>query len=80
MIGSVLALARHPSLWPTALGLACRLVPRRWWTRRPFLPLPDRAYMKFRMEAMYGDGPRDADDVVSYLRWCRRYSAAQRMR
>jgi hypothetical protein len=80
MIGSFLALMRHPSLWPTALGLIVRLVPRRWWTRPPYLPVPDRAYVRFRMETMYGDEPPVGDDVIAYLEWCRRYRSAQRLR
>ena len=35
--------------------------------------LPDPAYLKFRMVTMYGDAdaqPR-ADDLITYLRWCK---------
>jgi hypothetical protein len=36
--------------------------------------LPDRAYLRFRLETQYGDPDRrpTAADVVSYLRWCQR--------
>jgi hypothetical protein len=45
---------------------------RRWWTRPPYLPVPDRRYMRFRLETAYGtDGPGRAADVVRYLEWCR---------
>jgi hypothetical protein len=69
------AVARHPSLWPTAVGQLRRMTPPRWWRRPPFLPVPDRAYLEFRLHTMYGDerAAPDADDVVAYLRWCRAF-------
>ena len=68
-----LAVARHPSLWTTAIVEALRLTPRRWWTRKPFLPVPDRAYLRFRMETQYGDPNHVPDpvDVLTWLRWCK---------
>jgi hypothetical protein len=49
------------------------LAPRGWWRRRPFLPLPDRDYLRFRMVTAYGDPERapEPQDVVTYLEWCR---------
>ena len=67
------AVARRPSLWSTAARQARRLAPRRWWARPPFLPVPDRAWLRFRAETQYGDPDRrpDPDDVVTWLRWAR---------
>jgi hypothetical protein len=65
-------LARHPSLWPTAVRQAGRLSRPGWWRRPPFVPLPDRDYLRFRLETQYGaTGIADPDDLVVYLRWCR---------
>jgi len=66
-------LLRHPSLWATAVRQAMVLAPRGWWKRRPFLPVPDREYLRFRMVTAYGMADRDPEpaDVVTYLRWCR---------
>ncbi|HVE45581.1 MAG TPA: hypothetical protein VNA57_02375 [Acidimicrobiales bacterium] len=67
------ALAVRPHLWVTALRQVLVLAPPGWWRRRPFLPLPDAAYLAFRLETMYGDRaaqPAPAD-VVAYLEWCR---------
>jgi hypothetical protein len=68
-------LARHPGLWPTALVQAGRLSRPGWWRRPPFLPVPDRDYLRFRLETQYGRGALasrfDPDDLVVYLRWCR---------
>jgi len=46
-----------------------------WWRRWPPLPVPDRGYLRFRLLTQYGDADRQpaAEDVVSYLRWCRDY-------
>ena len=44
----------------------------------PFLPLPDRDYLRFRMETAYGGAgdqqPKPAD-LLTYLRWCRDFPA-----
>lgn len=75
------AVVVRPSLWMTALAQAYRLVPRGWWRTSPFLPLPSRDYMEFRLVTQYGgghgaaSGPIRPEDVVAYLRWSRRWSS-----
>lgn len=65
-------LLAHPELWVTALRQAQRMARPTWWRRPPFLPLPDRGYLRFRLETAYGeDAVPEAGDVVTYLRWCR---------
>ena len=49
MIRAAGAVARHPSLWPTALRQLRRLTPPGWWRRRPFLPVPSGDYLAFRL-------------------------------
>jgi hypothetical protein len=72
--GVVRAVLRHPSLWSVAVGQLVRMARPGWWHRAPFLPIPDRSYLAFRLETMYGTGTGPApDDVVTYLRWCRQY-------
>jgi hypothetical protein len=46
---------------------------RRWWARPPFLPLPDREYLRWRMYTAYADenAVPPADDVVRFARWRR---------
>jgi hypothetical protein len=68
-----LALARHPVLWGTALRQVFVLAVDGWWKRAPFLPLPDKAYLAFRMQTAYGDPdrPPEPGDVLTYLHWCR---------
>lgn len=75
-VGAVLAVARRPHLWPTAARIGASLVPRRWWRQAPFLPLPDRRWLHFRLVTAYGGdgrGPVAADDLVTWLDWCRRF-------
>jgi len=69
---TMVAMLRRPWLWWTAVRQMFRMTRRRWWTRPPYLPVPDRRYMRFRLETAYGtDGPGRAADVVRYLEWCR---------
>ncbi len=73
-VAAVAAVARHPSLWATAVRQALVLAEPGWWRRRPFLPLPSPDYMRFRLQTAYGgDGDRAPapSDLVTYLRWCR---------
>lgn len=78
---AALAVLRRPSLWPTAIRQIKVLAQPRWWTRPPFLPLPPRPYLRFRLETAYGDSSLAAlraHDVVAYLRWCRTWRGALR--
>jgi hypothetical protein len=74
-----LAVLARPGLWLTALRQVRRLARPGWWRRPPFLPLPDREYLAFRLVTQYGDaGHRPiAADVVSYLAWCRLFPSAR---
>ena len=46
---------------------------RRWWARAPFLPLPDRTYLEWRMYTAYADerAVPPVHDVVRFARWRR---------
>jgi len=46
---------------------------RRWWARPPFLPLPDREYLRWRMYTAYADEAAvpPVDDVIRFARWRR---------
>ena len=72
----VTAVAPHPSLWWAGLTALTRLARRGWWHRPPFLPVPGQAYWQFRLVTAFGGAGDPAalgrDDVVAYLRWCRR--------
>lgn len=46
---------------------------RRWWSQSPFLPVPDRTYLRWRMYTAYGDESAvpPVEDVVRFARWRR---------
>jgi hypothetical protein len=46
---------------------------RGWWSRPPFLPLPDREYLRWRMYTAYADEAAvpPTDDVIRFARWRR---------
>jgi hypothetical protein len=70
-----MAVLVRPTLWATAVRQAFRLAGRGWWRRPPFLPVPDREYLRFRLQTQYGDADHEPEpgDVVTYLRWCREF-------
>lgn len=75
---AVLAVLRRPRLWPAAVVQVFVLARRGWWRQWPPLPVPDAAYVRFRMQTMYGgeDHEPEANDVVTYLEWCSRSRGA----
>ena len=62
---------RRPWLIPAMLATAWAFRANRWYRRPPFLPLPSKAYMKWRMETAYGEGDIavPSGDLARYLRW-----------
>ncbi len=63
----------HPGLWREAVRQLRRMTPPRWWRSPPFLPVPDRAWVGFRMLTQYGDARAvpPPEHVLAFLRWCR---------
>ena len=49
MVVAIRVLAVRPWLWPTALRQLRNFAPDGWWRRAPFLPIPDRALLEFRV-------------------------------
>ncbi len=67
----VRVMIRRPTLWPEALRALVAFTPRDWWRRPPFLPVPRRAYIRWRLQTAYGsmDATPSADDLVHFLQW-----------
>ena len=68
----LLSILARPQLWGTAIGSAVSLAPKGWWRTKPFLPIPDEEWMRFRLETAYGGdgtGPIDPKDLVTWLKW-----------
>ena len=63
----------HPILAADLLRTAWRFRSRHWYRKAPFLPLPDRDYVRWRMYTAYGtpDAIPPAEDVERYARWAR---------
>lgn len=72
-VAVVLVVLVRPVLWRAAIVAYVRLVPSRWWTRRPFVPVPAGDYLRFRKEAYYGSETASfaPQDVLKYLQWIR---------
>jgi hypothetical protein len=68
---AVAAVLIRPWLWATAIGAMVALSPRKWWTRRPYAPIPDADVIGWRKATAYGSSTNKmtAPDVVSYLQW-----------
>jgi len=67
----VLRAIRSPRLAADLLRVAWRFRARTWYRRFPFLPLPERTYVRWRMHTAYGDDDAvpTADDIERYARW-----------
>ena len=62
-----------PRLARDLLRLAWSFRARGWWRRAPFLPLPPRDYVRWRMLTAYGDADAvpPVADVIRFARWRR---------
>ena len=65
---------RHPGLMFPLLGAAWRFRARHWYRQPPFLPLPPRDYIAWRLHTAYGDEDAvpPARDLLRYLEWSAR--------
>lgn len=62
----------RPRLWCDAAALANDFARRRWWSRAPFLPVPDGEYLRWRLQTAYGTtglpgGAGESRDLVSLV-------------
>jgi hypothetical protein len=62
---------RSPSLGLALLRVMWNFRARGWWRKPPFLPIPPRAYIEWRMYTAYGDARAlpSAEEVERYARW-----------
>jgi hypothetical protein len=63
----------NPRLGLDLLRTAWAFRSRGWWRQPPFLPLPNREYLRWRMYTAYADehAVPPVDDVVRFARWRR---------
>jgi hypothetical protein len=71
---------RRPRIIPHLVRAAWAFRARGWYRRPPFLPLPPRSYMRWRMETAYGnpDAVPPIDELERYLVWTGRMRAQMR--
>jgi hypothetical protein len=62
---------REPTLAAALVRVAWRFRRRRWFRKPPFLPVPDRTYLRWRMLTAYGDPDvvPSPDEIARYARW-----------
>lgn len=63
----------NPRVAVDLLSAAWAFRRRHWWRKPPFLPLPDRTYLRWRMYTAYADESAvpPIDDVIRFARWRR---------
>jgi hypothetical protein len=64
----------NPSLARDLVTVAWRFRRNGWFRRAPFLPVPSREYLSWRMYTAFGDhhAVPTVEDVIRYARWARR--------
>lgn len=78
----LVAAALRPGLAVRLAGAAWRFRRRRWYARPPFLPLPPREYLDWRIETAYGADSVElpAEPLRRYLEWSAAQARAGRLR
>jgi len=74
LIGRYILLGlKRPDLIPALAGAAWAFRARDWYRHVPFLPLPPKSYMDWRMDTAYGDPTFQAPEaeLIRYLGWAR---------
>lgn len=80
LVGIVGRALRRPRLLAALVRAAWRFRARGWWRRAPFLPLPPRDYVAWRIHTAYGDDGREptVDELGRYVRWANRLYRTRR--
>ncbi len=62
---------RRPRMIPHLIRTAWAFRVSGWYRRAPFLPVPPRSYIRWRMETAYGnpDAVPSAHEMERYLVW-----------
>ncbi len=64
----------HPRLALDLWSMLWAFRARDWYRRAPFLPLPPREYVRWRMYTAYGDEAAvpPVEDVIRFAQWRRK--------
>lgn len=80
LLGLVGRAVRRPGLLIALLQAAWRFRARGWWRRVPFLPVPPREYVAWRLHTAYGEEGREpsVEELDGYVRWANRIHRGRR--
>jgi len=77
-LGAFLAVLRRPGLWRTAFEAYRKMLPNAWHSTAPYLPIPAREFVDFRMHTFFGDERPVPGELVSYLDWLKAWPGSAR--
>lgn len=65
---------RRPALIPHLVRASWAFRARHWYRRPPFLPMPPRSYVRWRLETAYGDPEASPplEQLARYVLWTSR--------
>lgn len=65
----------NPRLARDLAGVVWAFRRRRWWATPPYLPVPDRDYLRWRMYTAYGEEAAvpPAEEIARFARWRRQF-------
>jgi hypothetical protein len=65
---------RRPRMIPYLLRAAWAFRARDWYRRPPFVPMPPRSYLRWRLDTAFGDPTAEPsiDEMERYLVWTAR--------
>lgn len=79
-MGLVKAVLRSPARWVEGLRAAWALRSLTWFSQAPYLPLPDRTYLRWRSLTAYGDSSAQVPsvDLLLFLTWRAAYRRSRK--
>lgn len=81
--GLLTQLTLRALVWPPLavdlLSLSWAFRRRGWYRMAPFLPLPDKEYLEWRLHTAYGEERSipPIEDIIRFARWRRRILRAE---
>ena len=75
MIKIIVAIIIRPRIWKSALVQIWRLAPNQWYRYYPYLPIPAKEWIDFRLQTAYGTTEivPPPEDVINFLEWTREF-------
>jgi len=72
-------MVKHAGIILALIRYYFRLIPNRWYVQFPFLPLPPRQYVRWRLRTAYGSNrpgwPHVLRDLWQFGDWLRTFNA-----